>query len=528
MKDFSLKKTVRNIRNIGQYAPHRVYAVLLVGAAVIIPSLAIFAYGPDRPTYTAENPADHITFNSITNAPGFGDERNFTWARPVDAAENTWQTDQINVEDGKEYFVRVRVHNNAAANLNLIATNTRVSASVPTTLSTEANIQATVSADNATPQQVWDGVVLKSDKRFSIGYVPGSVKYYNATNVHNGYDIPDSVFSTGGALVGYDAMNGNLPGCNEFAGALMFKVRVFSEKTPQFNVEKKVRKHGDTEWQKNVTVNPGDKVDYQIGYANTGETQQNDVIAKDTLPTGVTYQPSTTTLKNANYPNGNGQSFEDGVTTNGLNIGNYTPASNAFVRFTAQVAEEKDLPQCGNNVLRNTGFIYTDNGMKQDYADVTVTKNCKDTPSYSCDALQATKISQLEYSFDVKLSSKLATAKEVSIDFGDGTNATRDTKSLPVTHTYANPGQYTITAKASFEVDGKTVTNITSDACKAVINTETPVTPAGTTTTPTTIPSTGPVEIFAGILGVSALGLGIQQWFASRRAVEEALHLHNQ
>ena len=50
--------------------------VLILAAAIIIPA-NLFAWGPDRPTYTIEHPADHVTFDSITNNPDYGDERNF-------------------------------------------------------------------------------------------------------------------------------------------------------------------------------------------------------------------------------------------------------------------------------------------------------------------------------------------------------------------------------------------------------------------------------------------------------------------
>lgn len=524
MNKQNINKVLRNIRNVSQYAPHRLYALVLIGLGVIGIGLVGFAYGPNRATFTAAEPADYVTFNSITDAPGFGDERNFTWARPVNGPASSWQTDELNVADGQEYFIRVRVHNNAAASLGLVARNTRVSASVPTTMSESINVQATVSADNANPREVWDGVVLKGSERFSVGYVPNSARYYNDRNLSSGFEIPDSLYTTAGAQVGFESMNGDVPGCNEFAGALMFKVKVYSEKTPQFNVEKKVRKHGDTTWQKAITAKPGEKVDYQIGYTNVGETQQNNVIAKDTLPAKVQFDNGTTTLKNANHPNGNGMSLGDGIVSNGVNIGNYTPQSNAFVRFTATLPQEKDL-ECGNNVLRNTGFIYTDNGSKQDTADVTINKNCDGRTSYSCDALQANKISQLEYSFNVSLSSQKATPKEVTIDFGDGQNAVRSIDALPVGHTYAKAGQYTVTAKATFEVDGKTVKDVTSDGCKIVVDTEVnPAATGGSAATPESIASTGPAEIFGGILGVSALGIGIQQWFASRRAVNNALH----
>lgn len=144
--------------------------------------------------------------------------------------------------------------------------------------------------------------------------------------------------------------------------------------------------------------------------------------------------------------------------------------------------------------------------------------------------IEATKVSALEYSFNLKVTAKNAKAKDVVIDFGDGQNAVRDLSALPVKHTYAKAGQYTIVAKASFEVDGQTVKDVTSETCKTVINTESPtVVTTGTTSTPNAVapeslPSTGPAEVFFGLVGAGALGLGIQQWVASRRAVEAALH----
>ena len=57
-------------------APKRAGAISIVAAAVIVPA-ALFAWGPDRPTYTFENPAPHVTFNSMTNNQMHGDERNF-------------------------------------------------------------------------------------------------------------------------------------------------------------------------------------------------------------------------------------------------------------------------------------------------------------------------------------------------------------------------------------------------------------------------------------------------------------------
>ena len=55
-----------------------IIATLIAGVAL---SGSAFAHGPERKTFSAENPADYVTFNSITNNPTVGDERNFVRIR---------------------------------------------------------------------------------------------------------------------------------------------------------------------------------------------------------------------------------------------------------------------------------------------------------------------------------------------------------------------------------------------------------------------------------------------------------------
>ena len=353
-----------------------VLVALLIAAKV--PGAA-FAYGPDRQTYTLANPADHITFNSIVDNAGYGDEHNFV--RIKDAANQSaggW-TDDITVENGKEYLVKTYVHNNAASNLNLVAQNTRVHAYVPTTIGKELQIDGHVSADNATPQRVWDTVRLNSDRDFVAEYVAGSAKYYNNIRPNGaGFALSDSIVTSTGAQVGYESMDGAVPGCYEYAGYAVYTIRVTTEQLSSFSVEKKVRVNGTTAWSADaITVQPGDKIDYQIGYVNTGEVVQNNVIVKDQIPSLVTYVEGTTTLKNTNNPTGNGAIVSsNGVVSGGINIGSYAPGANAYVRFTATVPTNEQLPKCGENILRNIAFVEIGAYGRQDGVDIKVTKTC--------------------------------------------------------------------------------------------------------------------------------------------------------
>ncbi len=345
-------------------------AILL---ALTVISTVAMAYGPQRTTFTTQKPATYVTFNSITNNEAYGDERNFTTIKDASITGSGSWKDTLAVEDGKEYYVRMLVHNNAAQNLNLVATNTRIMATVPNVTANSIQLSGFVTANNSNPKQIYDTALMTSSKQFNITYVAGSAVYYN--NVFTqGTKLPDSIVTSTGALVGYQQMDGNIPGCYQYSGYALFKVKV-SSPNPNFTVEKKVRLSGTTAWQKNIAAKPGQKVDYQIGYANTGTSSQANVIALDKLPAGVGFVPNSTTVKNATNPNGNGASIAGSeVVEKGLNFGNYAPNSNAFIRFSATLPTNEQLAVCGANQLVNTATVATQNGEKSDTAVVTVTK----------------------------------------------------------------------------------------------------------------------------------------------------------
>lgn len=355
-------------------APKRLSAVIaMVAAAIIVPTV-VLAWGPDRPTYTVDNPADHITFNSITNNPAVGDERNFVVVKDAaNTADGGWQ-DNITVQPGKEYLVRVYVHNNAASSLNLTATNTRVKASVPTTTGKNVSISGFVSADNATPGEIWDDISFNSTQNFNLAYVPGSAEIWNNGYAKNGASLPDSIVTSTGAQVGYEGANGKVPGCFQYANYVYFKVK--PQFGSNFTFTKEVSKHGENKWVENYKAQPGEVVDYLLEYKNTGDSQQNDVTFRDTLPAGMTYVAGSTIFGNANYPAGKKASdnIANGV---GINVGAYLPGGNAWAIFSAKVAANDSLPQCGTNELVNTGKVTTGGYSQQDTANVTVDKYCE-------------------------------------------------------------------------------------------------------------------------------------------------------
>jgi uncharacterized repeat protein (TIGR01451 family)/LPXTG-motif cell wall-anchored protein len=461
----------------------------MIAAAVVVPA-ALFAWGPDRPTFTVENPADHITFNAITNNPDYGDERNFVRIKDAsDMSAGNWK-DELTVQPGKEYLVQMYVHNNAASSLNLVAQNTRVMANVPNTTGKKVQIDGFITADNATPNRVWDQAIFNSDRNFNLTYVNGSTKFYNNVFGQAGTTLSDSIVTDKGAQVGYDKIDGKVPGCFQFSGYVSFKVKAQVAQTANHTVTKEVSKHGANKWSENYTAKPGEVVDYLIEYKNIGEAQTDNVMISDVLPAGASYVNGSTVLGNALHPAG--LKASDNITKNGINIGSYKQNGGAWIIFSAKVAENDKLPVCGKNTLINKARATTDFGWKEDTANVTVDKTCvKPKDIKVCDLASKKIITIREDQFDANKHSKNLKDCEVK------------------------PGKITVCELATKKII--TIDENKFDASKHSKNMKdcetTPVIPV----TPAELPKTGAGDGVAAALALGALVASASYYIASRR-----------
>lgn len=353
-------------------------AVAAIVAGATLAPVAVNAWGDSaggRKTYTISQInegvlGDTITFNSISDNPKIGDERNFVGAKLSSDKGITWNANEINVKDGETYTIRLYVHNNSPLGTEKVAENVSVNFSLPTTVAKSHTVIGYINSSNAMPNRYWDEVKLVSNDDFYIEFVEGSAKYTNAKL--GTVSLPNEVI-TAGTKIGYEALNGKIPGCFAYDSQVTIQVRV--HKSASAKLSKTVRIKGTKGWKEVVDAKIGDEVEFQIEYKNLTSETVNNVMIRDVLPTNMEYVKDSTYLYNANYQSGV-KVVENTVTTTGINIGSYTTNGNAYVRFTAKVVD-KSLA-CGSNQLVNWASSTVDSKVTKDDASVMVERTCKD------------------------------------------------------------------------------------------------------------------------------------------------------
>lgn len=353
---------------------------MTVTGATMIPT-AVMAWGDSaggRPSYTisdinAGKLGDTITFNSISNG-AIGNEKNFVGAK--NTAENTsvWNADTINVKDGDTIKIRLYVHNNNPKGTERIAENVSANFSLPALVGKSLTIVGYLNSSNATPNRYWDEIELKSNDDFYIEYVKGSAEYSNGKM--GTVKLSDEVIYSGVSL-GYDSLNGKIPGCYQYDGEVTIEVKIHKSVTAK--LAKTVRLKGTKEWSEMVDAKIGDEVEFQIEYRNLLNEQADNVMIRDVLPNNLEYVQDSTYLYNASHQSGvklDGNT----VTTTGINIGSYSPDGNAYVRFTAKVVNNDLI--CGKTQLVNWAASTVNSKVTKDDASVMVNRDgCNPEPT---------------------------------------------------------------------------------------------------------------------------------------------------
>jgi uncharacterized repeat protein (TIGR01451 family) len=515
---------IRNLFTKFNKVPKKYLVAAAIGLAILVPVAVKAGYGPNRPVFDWNNPAQRVgslngpVFNSFINTPTYGDERAFVDAKDSANTNTGGFADVVTVEPGKDYTIRQYIHNNANQDTNAdgkgVAKDVNVRFKVLPGQANGNEVTGYISASNVAagyPGTVYDTTKLKNDNQaFELEYVPGSARIENNAHPFPGVALPDSITTDAGAKVGYDQMNGDFPGCFQYTAIVTIKVHV---KAPALKLTKQVTTPGSTEWHKNISVKAGDTVSWLLNYKNTGTGVDNDITIRDSLPKGLTLVPGSITWFDVNHPNG--EKLQDtALTSGGVDVGNYSAGADGAIRFRTTV--DKDVVDKKLCQIDNRAFAHATNVPETtDNAGVTV-EGCKPPtptpPTYSCDLLKAQLVSGTNYKFTASATATNgATIKQYTYNFGDGTQAVLTDKNV-VEHNYAKPGSYVATVEVTVMVDGKPQV-AKSAACMTPITIGTTPTPP----TPTALPNTGAGDIAAIFAATTVAGIAAYQVFVTRR-----------
>lgn len=219
---------------------------LLIVTAICTFSLGASAWGPaSRETFTTDNPPAHVAFNSITNNPGWGDERGIMQIKETDEPDSEYRSG-ITLEPGKTYTVRAYFHNNATASANGlnfdgpgVAHGAYARVSFPGYVDGSEYATFVIGADNAQHfdaagndlgREVFGNITLRSERGLQLQYVDGSARLHNFADAESRneirfFSLPTDLFGAG-ALIGFNAMDGIIPGGQGYDGVITFEIHV--------------------------------------------------------------------------------------------------------------------------------------------------------------------------------------------------------------------------------------------------------------------------------------------------------------
>jgi hypothetical protein len=171
-------------------------------------------WGPERKLFSMNRPASYPVFNSITDNPSWGDERNFVSVKRADLGNETY-SDSLEAIPGRTYTMVIFFENSGADNLA-----ESVSGSIQ---DAKVTIGSTAAADNGTARvwaklsaanciTVWDGASLVSSKPIKISFDLDSVRmitnYFPESK--GGESLNPSAFTEQGAPIGFDKLDGSV------------------------------------------------------------------------------------------------------------------------------------------------------------------------------------------------------------------------------------------------------------------------------------------------------------------------------
>lgn len=293
-------------------------------------------WGPDRYTFTMEQPADHNAFNSITDNPIWSDnnggatedERNFLLARAHDS-EEAWAS-YIPISDGNTYDIRMFVQNDVAPNLEISAKDVHGWIDIANCFSTNVVVTGAVTSSDANPRSVYDQVSFSGGANpFYLSYVAGSAWFENG---HGRFHLSDS-FLNGVEMLGCQAMDGVISGSVDCMGTVQLQVVAHYIDQYSYNVNVSANKIGT--W-------PGESLIYTISVKNTGAQALSGIAIKADIPSTLT--------NTADRSEGDGINVETDLGSGTISIDMLPTGGETLVTIDATIADG-DRFECGHTPL---------------------------------------------------------------------------------------------------------------------------------------------------------------------------------
>ena len=273
---------------------NRVLMIIMV--ALLLSGTDVYAWGPDRPTYPMDTMITYPVFNSFTDNPTIGDERDFVRIGEI-TKEKTDLVNEVEIVPGHQYLVYIYFHNNASAEYNLedydrvgIARAVRLASSFTKIITPgeKGTVTATITADNTDPLAVWDeAYYTTTSSKVYLHYVDGSAKIYDSWQT-DGNVLPDSLFSVEGTLLGLSGLNGVVPGGVDYHGIVSYVIQADELKG---SIEKCVFKKGEDVKVSNLEADEGDELTFELIIKNEGSVPLTHAVIKDSIPDGLKLIP---------------------------------------------------------------------------------------------------------------------------------------------------------------------------------------------------------------------------------------------
>lgn len=423
--------------------------MMAFGVSMVITSFVFANTGPERPTkaYQDNNTSfAYPTFNSITNAPQYGDERDFLRSTKAgsgqDATDNT-----TNVADGDVVTVYTYYHNNASqagnADGSAVAKDVSVNIDLPSNAGKQQEIAGYITASNTIPNQIWDTARISGSEDFTLEYVPGSAKLVNS-GLNTA--LSDEIINNG-AQIGSHGLDGRVKAGFDYVGTVSFelKINMVRPNPADIALAQQVRVAGSDDWASSVDAEPGDTLEYRVAIANSSDRHLNSVQIHAQLSDDLNYVAGSTKLNN--------QSNAD-ITGSGFSMSNVPAGQTDYLTYSARVASADDLA-CGNHSLDAEVMLNADGISEKSAISMADVDNDCDEPAPAtvsdCELTIAFNRDTDRTITATATTNPSGSNATVNWDFGDEVTRSGTKK---VTHTYQKDGTYTVSA--AIRENGKT------------------------------------------------------------------------